>query len=459
MKGQKDFVRWLVVLGVPSLVYYSCHIFGVKESYGLFFTITAWAASAWALEVLPEAIVGLVVPVLFILGKVAGPSQVLSPWLTGVPWAILGGMAVGAVMMNTGLASRLAYRLVLCLGLSFPRILVGLMLTGMVIAPFVPSALGKMAIMSVIGMGVCEVLGFKPKSKAAAAVMLTCFFSVSCPALSYMTGGLHVAIVGGFLGKVSATGLSWSEYAYHNWIIGGLFSVAALLLVQILLKPERPIENIGYIKARYDEIGPVSVPEKRATAILAAILVGFVTDRMHGIDAAWIMVLATFAFFLPGIRLLDGEKFSRLGFPLLIFITGAMSIGATANAIGISRVLGEILVSWQPGSSFISLIYAYVFGALSAFFIQSVALVGALTPPLIEAAGRMGLSPNAVAYSFLFGTEQVIFPYQFAVLAYVCSSGYISYRQVITVMALRIIVDFLLFVGIAVPYWKWIGLM
>ncbi len=362
-------------------------------------------------------------------------------------------------MLNTGLAKRLAFWCVLPFGSSFTAILTGLMLAGMMIAPFMPSALGKMAIMSIIGIGVCDVLQLQPKSRAASAVMLTCFFAVSCPALSYATGGLHVAIAVGFLGKVTSGGLGWLDYAYHNWIIGMVFSIASIILVIFLLKPEHPIEEAGTIRARYEQMGSVSAPEKRTLTILALIMLGFVTDRIHGLDPAWIMVLATVSFFLPGIRLMDGEKFGRLAFPLLFFITGAMSIGATATFLGVSRWIAEGLIPMLSDSSFFAVLVAYGFGVVSSFFIQSVALAGLFTPPLIDAALQLGVSPHAIVYSFLRGTDQAIFPYQFAVLAYVCSFGYISYRHVILVMSIRTVVDTCLFIGVAYPYWKWIGMV
>jgi di/tricarboxylate transporter len=333
------------------------------------------------------------------------------------------------------------------------------MLAGMVIAPFMPSALGKMAIMSVIGIGVCDVLQLQPKSKAASAVMLTCFFAVSCPALSYATGGLHVAIAVGFLGKITSGGLGWLEYAYHNWILGMVFSIASLLLVIFLLKPECPVEEAGNIRTRYEQLGSVSTPEKRTLAILALIMMGFVTDRIHGVDPAWIMIMATMSFFLPGIRLMDGDKLGRLAYPLLFFITGAMSIGATASILGVSRWIAESLVPVLSDSSFFAVLVAYGFGLVSSFFIQSVALAGLFTPPLIDAALQLGVGPHAIVYSFLRGTDQAIFPYQFAVLAYVCSYGYIRYRHVVLVMSIRLVVDTCLFIGVAYPYWKWIGMV
>jgi di/tricarboxylate transporter len=238
-----------------------------------------------------------------------------------------------------------------------------------------------------------------------------------------------------------------------------IFSAVSLLLVIVLLKPERPMEDAESIRFRYEELGAISVPEKRAMTILALILVGFVTDRMHGVDPAWIMISATAAFFLPGIRLMDGEKFSRLAFPLLFFITGAMAIGATAVTIGISKETGALFASMLSGSSFAAALFAYAFGIFSSFFIQSVALVGAFVPPLIDTAETLGISPYAVVYSFLRGTDQVIFPYQFAVLAYVCSFGYIKHSHLILVMGVRIVLDTFLLMGLAYPYWKWIGIV
>lgn len=452
--------RWLLSISLPLLCYFFLlpdAVFADKQKF--FLAITLWAALNWALETLPEAVVGLAVPLLFLMTKLATPAQIFSPWLSSVPWAILGGLAMGSVLLETGLATRLAYRCVLLCGSSFPSILAGILLAGMLIAPFMPSALGKMAIMSVIGIGLCKVLHLPAKSKAASAIMLTCFFAVSCPALSYATGGLHVAIVVGFLNKALPAGLGWLDYAYHNWLVGTLYAVASLGLVLLMFKPEQPLTDPAAIRRRHRELGPVTAQEQKAVAFLLLIIAGFLTDRLHGLDSAWIMMLALVAFFLPGIGLMNREQFGRLGFPLLFFITGAMSIGSTAMITGLSQKTAELMLPLLSASPAGAAFFSYGFGFVSSFFMQSVALVGVFSPPLIDAATSLGMQPQALLYSFLRGTDQAIFPYQFAVLAYVCSFGYIAYRHCLWVMSIRVIVDTILFFGLALPYWSWIGLL
>lgn len=455
----KTGVKWAAAALVPALFFIAAADSDMTATYRSFFTITLWAALAWALDILPDAVVGLLVPVLFILAKVATPAQVFSPWFSGVPWITLGGLAVGAVMMNTGLAKRLAYWWVIRLGSSFPRILAGLMVVGMIIAPLMPSALGKVAIMSVIGVGVCEVLHLPAKSRAASAVMLTCFLAVACPAMSYMTGALHITIASGFLAKYTAQGLSWFSYAYHNWLLGIAYSLAGLMLVIALLKPEQPVEAAETLKSRYAELGPVSAAEVKAMTVLLAILALLSTDRLHGVDPAWIMVLAATSFFLPGIGLMDKEKLGRLGYPVLLLVTGAMSVGATASAIGVSRWVAEQMTPLLSGSPFMAVMAAYATGAVASFFIQSVALSGAFTPPLIEAAAAQGLAPHSIVYGFLFGIDQTVFPYQFAVLAYIFSYGYLAFGHVLRVLVPRLAVDTLLVAGLGYGYWKAVGLL
>lgn len=452
-------LKWAAAIGLPALFYIAAASTDVYYTYRAFFAITMWAALAWALDILPDAVVGLLVPVFYILAKVATPAQVFSPWFTGVPWITLGGLTVGAVMMGTGLAKRLAYWWVIRLGSSFPRILAGLTVVGLVIAPLMPSALGKAAIMSVIGIGVCEVLGLAPKSRAASAVMLTCFLAVACPAMSYMTGGLHIAIVAGFLAKYTAQGLSWFAYAYHNWLLGVAYTLVGLGLVIVLLRPEQPVASAATLKGRYAELGPFSAAEGKAVALLVTVLVLLATDRLHGIDPAWIMVLAAAAFFLPGINLMDKDKLGRLGYPVLLLVTGAMSVGATAAAIGVSRWAAEQMAPLLSGTPFLSVMAAYLTGAVSAFFIQSVALAGAFTPPLIEAAAAQGLTPHAIVYAFLYGADQTVFPYQFAVLAFVFSYGYLALGDVVRVMVPRLAADTLLIASLGYGYWKLIGLL
>lgn len=76
--------RWkMVALTVPAGLF--CYFDGIPIKMALYFFITLRAFLSWLLETLLEAVVGLALPVLFLLAGVGTPQQIFSPWVGEVP--------------------------------------------------------------------------------------------------------------------------------------------------------------------------------------------------------------------------------------------------------------------------------------------------------------------------------------------------------------------------------------
>lgn len=85
----------------------------------------------------------------------------------------------------------------------------------------------------------------------------------------------------------------------------------------------------------------MSLREKKALALFAVLAVLMMTDKWHGINIGWIMMVVGFVGFLPGFDLVDGKKFATLNLTSVLFIVGCMSIGAAAQATGMDKSIAR----------------------------------------------------------------------------------------------------------------------
>ena len=99
----------------------------------------------------------------------------------------------------------------------------------------------------------------------------------------------------------------------------------------------------------------------------------------------------------------------------------------------------------------------YGVGAASNFFLTPLAAIASLTTPVVEICQGLGVSPVMGAYALLFGLDQYIFPYEFAVLLYFYTFGYIKMRHLVLVFGVRAILATIYLIGVAIPYWHFLG--
>lgn len=454
----KTILKWAITLGIPLMVAFMEPTADIDKKMILFFAISLWAMFSWMFSIIPETVVGFILPVLYIVSGVATTNEAFSPWLSSVPWICFGGLIVGHIAMTTGLAKRIAFKAIMFTGGTYKRTLIGILLGGMIIAPVIPSIMAKIAIFAVIGVAICQALELKPKSNAAAGVMMACFVAVAGPKLSYLTGAGDNPLAMGLVAKVTGTMITWAEFALHNAVIGIAYSFISLGLIFLFLKPEKEFDSVEVIKERYQELGPFSTVEKKATIMLIVTVLLLVTDSIHKIDVGWILMMVAAVMFVPKVGLLKADALSKINFSMLFFICGAMSIGAVAGSVGVVKVVASYLLPLLEGSHLYTFVSVYFFGVFMKFFLTPLAATAMFTSTIAETAVNLGLHPYSLVYVFKYGIDQYVFPYEYAVLLYIYSFGYMSLSHVFKIMIPRIFTTAIFLALVAYPYWKFFGL-
>ena len=172
-------MKWAASLLLPVLLYFLLSTFGdpatLKPEMIMFLSVTLWAVCAWAMGTMNDTAVALLLPIFYVLFCGVKQRVVFSPWLGDVAIIVIGGFVLGKIMAVTGLGKRIALACVRATGGSFVGAMVGIAIGAAMIAPLVPSIMGKAAIFTAIAIALCDTLQLKPKTKEATAVLLaTC---------------------------------------------------------------------------------------------------------------------------------------------------------------------------------------------------------------------------------------------------------------------------------------------
>lgn len=455
-------IKWLASLALPGLLYVLLTTYGdpatLNPNMIMFLCITLWAVCAWAMNTLNDVAVGLLLPMLYVAFCGVKQGVVFRPWLGDVAIISIGGFVLGKIMGASGLGKRIALASVRSMGGSFVGAMAGLGIGAAIIAPLVPSIMGKAAIFTAIAVALCDALNFRAKTREASAVLLAACVAVGATKLCYLTGAGDLVMGMALADKVMGTHTMWMDYAIHNFVPGMLYMVLSIAIVLLVLRTKTSKESLkASVETAYAGLGPMTPEQKRATALLIFTLVMLATDKLHGFSAGGVLMFITALAFVPGISLMDGKRLTSVNFSPIFFIMGCMSIGAAGGALGVTDWLAGLVLPLLNGyGPTFTGVASYWVGAGLNFLLTPLAATSTITSPLVKLGMELNMEPRILYYAFQYGLDNIIFPYEYALYLYFYSSGYINFRDMALVLVVRMVLA-AVFVGlVAIPWWSFI---
>lgn len=450
-------VQWIITFCICAVTYAASTLGGLSGPAVWFLTITLLAICLWGFALLNDGLVAVMLPMGYILTGVGNPRQMLAPWTQPMGWLILGGLMTGLVLMHTGLARRIAlWSLHITRG-SFIRVLWGILLAGFIIAPLMPTAIGKSILLSIICIGICDSLGFKARSREASTVLMAGCLAVLGPRMGYYTGAGEITLNMEMLATAGFK-VTWFDFLLYNYVPSIIYSVVGMLVLLAVMRPQSTADTHAYVEEQYAKLGPATAREKRASLLFVVLTLLMMTDKYHGINVAWIMMSVGFAGMLPILGLVDSKKFETLNLTAVLFVVGCMSIGAGAQATGMDKVIASSLLPLlEGGGPLMTVISSYWGGVVVNFLLTPVAAVSTFTVPIAEMCRQMGANPLGAAFAFQLGLDQFVLPYEYSVFLFFFSTGYIDFKHLFCVFGVRIFTTFVLLVAVFYPFWKLTG--
>ncbi len=427
------------------------------------FAILGFMVVAWITRAMDYALAGFVGCFLFwALGIVKFPVA-FSGFANDTAWFLFGALLLGVVATRSGIARRIAYFVMLRVGITYPRILLGLIVTDFLLTFIVPSGIARVVIMASIALGLAEAFNSPPGSNVSRGMFLILSYTANIFDKMIIAGAGSIT-ARGLIEKVGGVEVLWS-YWFIAFLPCSLITVLAAWWLTLKLYPPEKVALEGgydYLRAELKKMGGLTPLEKRAALLMAAAIMLWLTDFAHHISASVIgMGVGLFAV-LPRVGVLDIEDMKRLNYLPVFFVAAAVSMGTVLEQTKGLDVLTSSVFTWiQPYmTNIISTTIVMYWSAFVYHFLlaSEISMLGTSIPLVMEFAKAHGLNPLQLGMIWTFAAGGKLFAYQSGVLIVGYSYGYFAARDLVRMGIWLTLVEFAVLLVLVPFYWPLIGL-
>jgi DASS family divalent anion:Na+ symporter len=420
-----------------------------------------------ALEVVPEGILALVVIAAWTLGDVA-PARVGLAGFATPSWVLVVAVLIfGAALASTGLLYRLALGIVGQARGGFAGQAAALALAGVALGPAVPNATGRVALMAPALSELIEALGHAPGSRPAAGLALAALVGFGQMGAVFLTSSTTAVLVHAVLPPELRASVGWVGWAAYAAPANLLLLAGMLAALVGLYRPgpgaapaAGPRPDVLALQRAL--LGRPSPAERLCLATGAGLVLGFATQPLHGVEPAWLAVLALGVLAAGG--LVTTDTLRGVSWSFALFFGMLASLSDVFLATGVDRWLAGLVadLAGDLSGAPVTLVGGLgLLGILASLVVRWQAAAPLLTIAATPVAAAAGISPLVVGVVATIACNGFLVPYQSTtyLALHQGTGGRLFDHRLARPAALAYAVLSLLALCASVPAWRWMGLM
>src|SRR5262245_24832896 len=418
---------------------------------------------SWMTQVLDHGIAGIIGCFLFWMFGIARFETAFSGFADTTPWFLFGAICFGLMGSKSGLAKRLAYLVMRAIGSSYPRLLLGLIVSNFLLTLVVPSGIARVVIMAAIAMGLVEAFGVGRGSNIARGMFIILVYQATIFDKMLIAGASSITARGA-IERFGQVDVLWSQWFLAYVPCDILVMIVAWRLALWLYPPETAALPGGadFLRGQLKAMGPWSTAEVKSLALMLVAIALWVTDFLHHIPAPMIGLGIGLLSLMPRVGVLDAEDARKVNYLPIFFVAAATSLSNVLVQTKALDVVTTVLFDWMKphitggiGSTMILYLSAFAYHIVIG---NEIAMLSTSLPILMQYAREHAINPLTLGMIWTFGAGPKIFMYESAVLVVGYSYGYFSNRDMIKVGAILSIVTALILLLLVPLYWPLIGI-
>lgn len=369
-------------------------------------TVFAAALIGWSLTRLDDAFVGLVAAAVLMATGVLTEDAVFGFLGSDMIWLLVAACVLAAGISASGLPTRAA--LTLITRAKSVRQLAHMTTAAVVVtALVVPSTSGRAALMLPVFLALARVLEGRVAVVRALALLFPTVVLLS--AVGTLIGAAAHLVTSEVLAAMTGTGIGFGQ-----WLLLGLplavvssHLAAEAVLFTMTGRADRrvplsvPRDRMA-AAAGSDATGPLTPAQWRMLGVVAAVVLLWCTEPLHGLSPTLVALVGALAATAPGVGTVRmSAALTSVPWPLLLFMVCTAALGdALARSGAADWLTGLALGGFGAGdgNAFVAAVVAVSVAAHLVLQSRS-ARSAALVPVLIPLALALDLNPAAVAFA------------------------------------------------------------
>jgi anion transporter len=458
-----DLIRLLkaaAAFGLPLLIWLAP--LPLEPNIQAAIAISAFLIIAWMTELMEYAATGLIGLMLFWAFGVADEEVIFSGFVNDTSWFLLGAMLIGAMAVKSGLPQRISNFVIGRVGVSYSRIVLGLIIIDLLLTIVVPSGAAVLVIMASLALAVMKLFDAGKGSNIGRGLFVM---------LTYLTGIFNKMMIAGSAsimarGMIEQAGVtvSWSRWfaAFIPTIIVTIIAAWWFTLKAFPPEASSLVDRSDQVKAHFRTAQPWTPLSVKASVLCGLVLTLWLTDELHGISPALIAFALGLCALLPFVDVLDEKDVRAINLLPFFFTAAAIGMGEVLESTGALRLVTDNFIAglepWLADRALAATVLYW--GGFFYHFVTAseLSMLATSMPVLMEFARANGLDPLFIGLLWAFSSGGKLFAYQSAVLVLGYAYGYFRHTDLIKVGLFLTVVDFAVVWLSAVFYWPLIGL-
>jgi solute carrier family 13 (sodium-dependent dicarboxylate transporter), member 2/3/5 len=427
------------------------------------FAVLAFMLIAWITQATEFAVAGFIGCFLFCALGIVRFDVAFAGFTSQPAWFSFAALLLGLLARESGLAHRLAFTVIQRIGTSYPRILLGLVITNFLLTFIVPSGLARLVIMASVALAVVDAFQAQRGSNVACGMFVVLTYTADLFDKMMLAGTASITSAG-LMQRLGGVSVLWSE-----WLVAFLpCSIATVLIAWWLALRLFPAEQTAvapdraYFRQELEKRGRWSAAERRAALLMSSAMLLWMTGSLTHIPPAMVALGVGLVALLPHVGVLEAGALRRLNYSSFFFVAAAISMGNVLEATHGLGLLATGVFHWiQPVLTNVFSITAVLYWTafLYHFLLGSeISMLATSIPLVLEYAKTHGLDPLQLSLIWTFAAGGKLFAYQSAVLVVGYSYGYFEARDLVKMGAWMTLIEFLMLMVLVPFYWPLIGM-
>ncbi|WP_250098312.1 SLC13 family permease [Halalkalibacter alkaliphilus] len=429
-------------------------------------SITVLIAIWWMTEPLPIAVTSLLPLILLPISGAVNYEVTSAAYFNPIILMFLGGFTIALAIEKWNLHKRIAMSILLFIGTSTKRIILGIMLATAFLSMWISNAATALMMFPVVMALISEVKNkkiFDPISTESftKGLLLTVAYSASIGGLATLIGSVPNAIFAGIADSVLHQKISFADWFVFAFPI----TTILLFLLYVLILLRFPVPSGTHIpdsivKQQLNNLGNMTNEEKSVLFIFISTVVlwifsGFLPFQLTDTTIALIGALALFLVPSQSQKgmLMNWNDMKKLPWGILLLFGGGLSLAAAFVETNVTGWIGMHLTSIETLPYGLLL---FVFATALLFmteFLSNTAISNMFIPISIGIASGIGVDPYALmAIVALSSTCAFMLPVSTPPNAVVFGSNFISIQDMLKT-GFRLNVIAIIVIVTAVYFW------
>ena len=373
-----------------------------KAALALFSLAAIW----WVAEVVPIGITSIAIGVIQALVLIRPARDAFTDFMDPSVWFIFGSLMFGMVFTKTGLARRMAYKILSLVGERTSMIYLGCFAMTVTLTLIMAHTAVAATVFPLFLAIYALYTDDQQPTRFGKGLFIGMAYVAGAGSIITLLGSARAAVALGFFRDITGRSIGFFELTYYMLPLGIIMTLAIWASMMIYYRPER--QTIPGLRDRaqrlYASLGPVTRNERLALVIvlsaIAILCVRAFIPVLDAIDKSAIVLTAGVLFFL--LRIVTLADLEETSWNIVLLFGGAMSLGFCLWQTGAASWLAVLWLGLLENAHWLVFVLGVAgFVLVMTNFIMNVAAIAITMPVALVIAPYLHVAPEVCMFACL----------------------------------------------------------